>query len=216
MASVLPPWSNTAVRLIGVSIGIVAFAMLAAPMVYVRTPWAREQNVVRDQPVEFDHRHHNRDDGIDCRYCHNTVDRAASAGIPSTDKCMGCHGQIWNQSPMLEVVRRSFFSGQPIPWNRVTRLPGFVYFNHSIHVSKGFGCATCHGRVDEMAAVYQVRSLTMGFCLDCHREPEKYIRPPNEVTNMGYSAGDEQLERGRQLVEALNVQRLTNCTTCHR
>ena len=117
---------------------------------------------------------------------------------------------------MLEVVRRSYFSGAPIPWNRVTQLPGYVYFNHSIHVSKGFGCSTCHGRVDRMAAVYQVATLTMGWCLDCHRNPEQYIRPLDQTTNMAWSAGDRQLELGRALTQELGVRSLTSCTTCHR
>jgi hypothetical protein len=216
LAAVFPPWSNTAFRLAIATLAIGGFVVLAAPMIWVRTKWARDQWNVVDQPVEFDHRHHARDDGIDCRYCHNTVDRAATAGIPSTEKCMGCHAQIWTQSPMLEVVRRSYFSGAPIPWNRVYQVPGFVYFNHSIHVSKGFGCATCHGRVDEMAAIYQVPTLTMGWCLDCHRNPEEYIRPLDQITNMGWSAGDRQIELGRELVKQRGIRSLTNCTTCHR
>jgi len=216
MAGVFSPWINTAVRgaiVLGALGGLTA---LAVPMIYVRSPWARGQQNVADQPVEFDHRHHAEDDGIGCKYCHNTVDRAATAGIPSTDKCMGCHSQIWSQSPMLEVVRRSYFSGAPIPWNRVHQLPGYVYFNHSIHVSKGFGCSTCHGRVDRMAAVYQVATLTMGWCLDCHRNPEQYIRPLDQTTNMAWSAGDRQLELGRALTQELGVRSLTSCTTCHR
>jgi Cytochrome c7 and related cytochrome c/Class III cytochrome C family len=216
MASVFPPWANTAFRVFAVAALVGGVGVVAAPMIWVRTPWARGQWEVADQPVEFDHRHHNRDDGIDCRYCHNTVDRAATAGIPSTDKCMGCHDQIWNQSPMLEVVRRSYFSGAPIPWNRVHQVPGFVYFNHAIHVSKGFGCSTCHGRVDRMPAVYQVASLTMGWCLDCHRNPEQYIRPLGEITNMAWSAGDRQGALGHRLASELGVRSLTGCTTCHR
>jgi hypothetical protein len=216
MAAVFPPWSNTALRVAVVAAALGGCAAVAAPMIWVRTPWARDQWNVADQPVQFDHRHHNRDDGIDCRYCHNTTDRAATAGIPSTDKCMGCHTQIWSRSPLLEVVRRSYFSGAPIPWNRVYEVPGFAYFNHAIHVNKGFGCSACHGRVDRMAAVYQVPTLTMGWCLDCHRNPEQYIRPLGEITNMAWSAGDRQLELGRELVRQLGVRTLTNCTTCHR
>jgi hypothetical protein len=216
MAALFPPWSNTAFRVAIATAAFGGFGVLAAPMIWVRTPWARNQWNVVDQPVEFDHRHHVRDDGIDCRYCHNTVDRAATAGIPSTDKCMGCHAQVWSRSPMLEVVRRSYFSGAPIPWNRVTQVPGFVYFNHAIHVSSGFGCVTCHGRVDEMAAVYQVATLTMGFCLDCHRSPERFIRPLDQITNMGWSAGDRQIELGRELCRERGIRSLTTCTTCHR
>jgi hypothetical protein len=216
MPAVFPPWSNTAFKVAIAAGTLGAVALVAAPMIWVRTPWARSRWNVVDQPVEFDHRHHNRDDGIDCRYCHNTTYRAATAGIPSTEKCMGCHNQIWSQSPMLEVVRRSYFSGAPIPWNRVYQVPGFAYFNHAIHVNKGFGCATCHGRVDRMPAVYQVPTLTMGWCLDCHRSPEQYIRPLDQITNMEWSAGDRQLELGRELVRQLGVRSLTNCTTCHR
>lgn len=216
MASVFPPWSNTAFRVAVVVAAFGGFAVLAAPMIWVRTEWSRNQRNVVDQPVEFDHRHHTRDDGIDCIYCHNTVRRAATAGIPSTEKCVGCHNQIWLRSPMLEVVRRSYFSGDPIPWNRVHQVPGYAYFNHGIHVSKGFGCSTCHGRVDRMAAVFQVATLTMGWCLDCHRNPERYIRPLDQVTNMAWSAGDGQLELGRELVRTLGIRSLTNCTTCHR
>jgi hypothetical protein len=216
MAAVFPPWSNTAFRVAIATAVIGGFGALSAPMIWARTPWARDQWNAVDQPVEFDHRHHTRDDGIDCRYCHNTVDRAATAGFPSTEKCMGCHAQVWNQSPMLEVVRRSYFSGASIPWNRVTQLPGYVYFNHSIHVTKGFGCASCHGRVDEMAAVRQAATLTMGFCLDCHRSPERFIRPLDQITNMGWSAGERQLELGRELVRERGIRSLTSCTTCHR
>jgi hypothetical protein len=216
MAAVFAPWSNTACRVAVVLVAVGAFTAVAAPMIWVRTPWAREQLVAVDQPVEFDHRHHTRDDGIDCVYCHSTVRWAPTAGMPSTDKCMGCHNQIWARSPMLEVVRRSYFSGDSIPWNRVTELPGYVYFNHSIHVSKGFGCSTCHGRVDRMAAVFQVATLTMGWCLDCHRRPEQYIRPLDEITDMSWSPGAHQLELGRELVSALGVRSLTDCTACHR
>jgi Cytochrome c7 and related cytochrome c/Class III cytochrome C family len=216
MAALFPPWSNTALRVALATAALGGVAAIAAPMIWVRTPWARGQWDVADQPVEFDHRHHASDDGIDCKYCHNTVERAATAGIPSTDKCMGCHAQIWSHSPMLEVVRRSYFSGAPIPWNRVTQVPGFVYFNHAIHVSKGFGCATCHGRVDRMAAVYQVETLTMGWCLECHRNPERFIRPLDQITNMNWSAGARQLELGRELVHEGGIRSLTNCSTCHR
>jgi hypothetical protein len=216
MAAVFPPWTNTVVRiaiLAGVS-GV--FLALAAPMIWVRTPWARGQFAPVDQPVEFDHRHHTRDDGIDCKYCHNTVYRAATAGIPSTDKCMGCHDQIWGHTPMLEVVRRSYFSGAPIPWNRVHQVPDYAYFNHAIHVNKGFGCSTCHGRVDQMPAVQQVGNLTMQWCLDCHRNPERFIRPLDQITNMAWDAGGRQEELGRELVQRLGVRSLTGCTTCHR
>ena len=216
MAGVFPPWTNTAFRVAVIAAVVGGTLALAAPMIWVRTPWAREQDAAADQPVELDHRHHAQDDGIDCRYCHNTAERAATAGMPSTDKCMGCHAQIWGHAPLLEVVRRSYFSGDSIPWNRVHQLPGYVYFNHSIHTTHGFGCATCHGRVDRMASVFQFADLTMGWCLDCHRNPERYIRPLDQITNMSWSAGDGQLELGRALVQKLGIRSLTSCTTCHR
>jgi hypothetical protein len=214
MADIFPPWSNTAIRL-GIALVILGVAgSVTAAVVFVRTPWRRKEFEPIDQPVVFDHRHHTQDDGIDCRYCHNTVDRAANAGIPSTDLCMGCHNQIWNQSPMLEPVRRSYFSRMPIPWNRVHDLPDFVYFDHSVHVNHGVGCVSCHGRVDQMARVYQVASLTMDWCLDCHRAPEARLRPAAQITNLGWN--DRHDESSMELARELGVQRLTHCSTCHR
>ena len=169
-----------------------------------------------EQPVEFDHRHHTQDDGIDCRYCHNTVTRTEYAGIPSTALCMGCHSQIWNDSPLLEPVRRSYFSNTPIPYKRVYNLPDFVYFNHAIHSQKGVGCVSCHGRVDQMGRVYQVPSLTMSWCLDCHRNPEQHLRPLSAITSMTWTAGDSQAELGAALRTVLDVDPLVNCTACHR
>jgi Cytochrome c7 and related cytochrome c len=213
MASLFPPWSNTALRL---GIALLAASVLSAILsfiIFVRTPWRRREFESVAQPVEFDHRHHTQDDGIDCRYCHSTVDKAATAGIPTTEKCMGCHSQIWNQSPMLEPVRRSYFSRMPIPWSRVHDLPDFVYFDHSIHVNRGVGCVTCHGRVDRMASVYQVAPLTMDWCLDCHRAPETRLRPIEQVTNMRWN---EEKTTSLAVARRFDVARLTHCSTCHR
>jgi hypothetical protein len=213
MASLFPPWSNAAMRL-AIAVALTGAAgALAAPFVWVRTPWRRKEYEPVAQPVEFDHRHHTQDDGIDCRYCHDTVENAATAGIPSTEKCMGCHNQVWNQSTMIEPVRRSYFSRNPIPWNRVHDLPDFVYFDHSVHVRHGVGCITCHGRVDRMARVYQVASLRMDWCLDCHRQPETRLRPLADVTDMNRSD-----DPGVSLAVArdLGVRRLTHCSACHR
>jgi hypothetical protein len=183
-------------------------------MVYVRTSYNTGEQFPVDQPVEFDHRHHVQDDGIECRYCHRTVEKAASAGMPATELCMGCHSQIWNRTLLLEPVRRSYFSDSPISWNRVHQLPGYVYFNHSIHVNKGVGCSTCHGRIDQMARVYQVAPLNMGWCLDCHREPAKSLRPRDEITQMDWKPSDPG--QGERLAREYQVRSLTNCTTCHR
>ncbi len=215
MAALFRPWSNTAFRL-ALGIGVLGVSgVIAAPMIWVRTPTWRGQFDPIDQPVEFDHRHHVQDDGIDCLYCHASATSAATAGIPSTDLCMGCHNQIWNQSAMLEPVRRSYVSGFPISWNRVHDVPEFVYFNHAIHTNKGFGCVTCHGRVDRMGRVYQVADLSMGWCLDCHRNPELAVRPLDKVTDMTWAAPDQAV-LGPQLVRQYQIRSLINCTACHR
>ena len=169
-----------------------------------------------DQPIQFSHLHHVADDGIDCRYCHTSVETSAFAGIPPTKTCMNCHSQIWSTAPFLEPVRSSFRDDRPLRWIRVHDLPDFVYFNHSIHVKKGVGCETCHGRVDQMPLVVQKNSLQMQWCLDCHRAPEQFVRPRSEVFTMGYRPPVPQSVLGPQLVEEYGIQSLTNCSTCHR
>ena len=169
-----------------------------------------------DQPVQFSHQHHVGGIGIDCRYCHNSVEVAATASIPPTKTCINCHSQIWNQSPYLEPVRASFRDDRPLNWIRVHDLPDFVYFNHSIHVSKGVGCETCHGRVDRMPLMFQAKSLQMEWCLECHRAPEQFVRPRDQIFNMEYQPPADQLALGRQLVKEYNVRPLTGCSTCHR
>lgn len=185
-------------------------------MAWVRTPQITGQFSPLEQPVEFDHRHHVADDGIDCRYCHDLVERSPYAGVPPTERCMNCHNQIWPDSPLLAPVWASYFKNEPIVWRRVHQLPEFVYFDHSIHVNKGVGCESCHGRVDRMARVYQVASLQMGWCLDCHRRPERVLRPVEEITTMGWVPSRPQEELGRELMERYGVRRVTDCTACHR
>ena len=181
-----------------------------------RSPYVTQANVAREQPVPFSHAHHVAGIGIDCRYCHTTVEVAASAGIPPTKTCMNCHSQIWSNSPMLEPVRASFRSGESIQWTRVHDLPDFVYFDHSAHVNKGVGCSTCHGRVDRMPLMWQEASLYMEWCLDCHRQPEKYVRPREEIFNPAYEAPADQVTLGRKLVAEYSVHPRTSCSTCHR
>lgn len=216
MASLFPRWSDTLLRVgLVVALAVAALAVVLL-MAWVRTPQITGQFDPIEQPVEFDHRHHVADDGIDCRYCHDLVERSPYAGVPPTERCMNCHSQIWNDSPLLEPVWESYFSDRPIPWVRVHRLPGFVYFDHSIHVKKGVGCESCHGRVDRMARVYQVASLQMGWCLDCHRNPQNQLRPLAEITTMGWVPPRPQEELGLELMELYQVRRLTDCTACHR
>jgi len=219
MSLLFPRWTNTVARL---SAGLVLAAPVAgisALMLYVRSPLGTNQAQAIEQPIEFDHRHHVGDEGIDCRYCHQTVESGPSAGIPPTGLCLNCHSQVWNKSPLLEKVRLAYFQDRPIAWERVHNLPDFVYFNHSIHVAKGVGCSTCHGRVDSMAAITQVAPLTMSWCLECHRNPAPNLRPQDQITSMTWEPPADEAERekqGQALAEQYHVHTRTSCTTCHR
>lgn len=189
-----------------------------ALMALDRSPYNTRQGVVLKQPVPFSHEHHVRGLGIDCRYCHTSVESAAFAGIPPTATCMNCHKLIWSDSPMLEPVRASFRTNTPLRWTRVHDLADFVYFNHGIHVAKGIGCVSCHGRVDRMPLMRQAERLQMEWCLNCHRHPGDYVRPRSEVFNMDWEAAD-QAALGATLVKEYKIRGprdLTSCSTCHR
>jgi hypothetical protein len=181
-----------------------------------RSPWSTDAHVAREQPIQFSHERHVGGNGIDCRYCHTSVEDSPFAGIPPTKTCMNCHSEIFANSPFLRPVRDSFESGRSIEWTRVHDLPDFVFFDHSIHVSKGVGCTTCHGPVDRMPLIAQEHSLQMEWCLDCHRSPERYVRPRNAVFSVSYRPPANQLELGRRLVEEYEIQKLTSCSTCHQ
>ena len=181
-----------------------------------RSPWVTEARVPREQPIQFSHERHVAGLGIDCRYCHTTVETSSFAGIPPTKTCMNCHSQIFSNSPFLEPVRQSFRTDRSIEWIRVHDLPDFVYFNHSIHIHKGIGCTTCHGQVDRMPLMWQEQSLQMEWCVNCHRYPERYVRPRDQVFSVDYIAPSDQLELGRRLVDEYQIERLTSCSTCHR
>jgi hypothetical protein len=184
-----------------------------------RSDFVTGANQFVEQPVQFSHQHHVGGIGIECRYCHTSVEVSPSAGIPPTKTCINCHSQIWNTSPYLEPVRASFRDDKPLNWVRVHDLPDFVYFNHSIHVTKGVGCETCHGRVDNMPLMIQKKSLQMEWCLDCHRDPAQYVRPRDEITTMGYVPAVAQADLGAQLVREYKIadkEQLTNCSVCHR
>jgi hypothetical protein len=216
LPGVFRPRHNTMVRAL-VSLAILGVAgTIGGLMLYARTPYARGTDEPVPQPLQFDHRHHARDDQIDCRFCHNTVEKSSFAGLPSTELCLGCHSQIWNQSPITDVLRESFFAGRPLRWNRVYKVMEFAYFDHSVHVSKGVGCVTCHGRVDLMPAVTQVTPLTMGWCLGCHRDPAPHLRPLAEITSMTWQAPEDPARFGAHLAQELGVATRTSCTTCHR
>jgi hypothetical protein len=196
-------------------IGWATLAVLDA----ARSPYMTRQNITREQPVQFSHKHHVGDDGIDCRYCHTSVETSAVAGIPPTKTCMNCHSVIFNNADYLEPVRESYRTGRSIEWVKIHRLADFVYFNHSIHVNKGIGCSTCHGRVDEMPLIFQANTLLMQWCLDCHRNPEPYLRPMDQVFVMDWRPGPDQEELGKKFAEERNLRttaELTSCSTCHR
>jgi cytochrome c7-like protein len=213
------------------AIFVIAMLFWAAAEVQ-RSPYVTYAGVARPQPAPFSHQHHVGGLGIDCRYCHTSVEVSSFAGIPPTRTCMNCHAQIWTGAPMLEPVRESFSSGKSLIWNRVNDLPDFVYFNHSIHINKGVGCNTCHGPVDRMPLMYNYASLQMEWCLDCHRAPEKNLRPRDQVFNMRYEEPSsakpimvdgktytDQISLGRDLVSKYKLRTvadITSCSTCHR
>ena len=191
--------------------GLILLAMMIG-----RSSYATRQQEVVEQPIQFSHLHHVLDDGIDCRYCHTSVETSSFAGIPPTKTCMNCHSQLFTTAPILEPVRASFREDTPLHWVRVHNLPDFVYFNHSIHVKKGMGCETCHGRVDQMPLMRQQNSLQMEWCINCHRNPELFVRPRSEITTMGYRPPVPQSVIGPQLVKEYGINSLTSCSTCHR
>jgi hypothetical protein len=218
MPQIFRPNTNTFSR-VSIFGALFAVAALAWGVALInRSSYVTRAGVAREQPVPFSHRHHAGELGLDCRYCHTTVERGPIAGIPPTKTCMNCHSQIWIDSPMLEPVRASFRTDKSLEWIKVHDLPDFVYFNHSIHVRQGVGCATCHGRVDRMNLMWQEASLQMEWCLNCHRHPEQYVRPRDQVFNMEWQPPSDQLTLGRHLVKEykIQVQQLTNCSICHR
>jgi hypothetical protein len=196
-------------------VGVATVAVLAV----ARSPYMTRQNISREQPVQFSHKHHVGDDGIDCRYCHTGVETSAVAGIPPTKTCMNCHSVLFNTSAYLEPVRESYRSDTSIAWVKIHRLADFVYFNHSIHVNKGVGCSSCHGQINQMPLVFQANTLLMQWCVECHRHPEQVLRPKDQVFNMDWKAPDNQEEAGSELRKLYNIRttvELTSCSTCHR
>ena len=219
MPQIFHPSFNTLSRLSIFGGAFAALGLLAVTYMLVGSPYQTKVGLVLDQPVPFSHEHHVRGLGIDCRYCHTSVETSAVAGVPPTYTCMSCHSQIWSDSPTLQPVRESLKEDRPLVWSKVHDLPDFVYFHHGIHVQKGVGCVSCHGRIDLMPLTYKAEPLTMEWCLECHRHPEKHVRPREEVFNMEWKPpGGEQLALGRKLIEDnhIPVDRLTNCSVCHR
>ena len=232
MSQIFPRSANALARasLAGVLSLIVVLGWVVFTL--MRSSWVTKQHEFVEQPVQFSHAHHVGGVGLDCRYCHTSVEKSSFAGIPPTKTCMNCHSQIWTNAPILEPVRASFRNDTPLSWTRVHDLPDFVYFNHQIHVRQGVGCVTCHGDVDKMPLMYQAAPLLMEWCLDCHRAPEKYLRPRDQVFNMTYRqpASDHAVEFGgeqytSQVALGLRLKKeynisgvthMTSCSVCHR
>ncbi|MDE3200582.1 MAG: cytochrome c3 family protein [Acidobacteriota bacterium] len=188
MAQIFDRSSNALARASLVLTGLIVIALGVTLDQLQRSPWVTRQGQRAEQPVPFSHKHHVQGLGLQCQYCHVTVEKSSYAGIPPTKTCMNCHAQIWTNADLLKPVRDSYATGESLPWIRVHDLPDYVYFNHSIHVNKGIGCATCHGRVDQMPLMYAQNTLQMEWCLDCHRNPAKNLRPTSEIYNMAWKA----------------------------
>jgi hypothetical protein len=212
---VFPRWANKTIPLVGALLG-------SAPLYLIGLVWygASPQTVAvgyqPEQPVPYSHALHAGELGLDCRYCHTSVEHAAMAAIPPTETCMNCHQRVKTASGKLEPIRQSAATGQAVEWIKVHDLPDYAYFNHSAHVTRGVGCVSCHGRVDQMVEVHQDKPLSMAWCVECHRAPEQHLRPPSEVTNMRWQPPEDQLAFGMQLREQANINPPTDCSTCHR
>jgi len=191
MAQIFDRSSNALARMSLVLTGLITIALGVTLDQLQRSPWVTRQGQRADQPVPFSHKHHVEGLGIQCQYCHTTVEKSSYAGIPPTRTCMNCHAQIWTNANLLEPVRHSWATGESIVWTKVHDLPDFVYFSHEIHVNKGIGCSSCHGRVDEMPIMYQQNTLQMEWCLNCHRNPAKNLRPTSEIYNMAWTGPSE-------------------------
>ncbi|HEX4123083.1 MAG TPA: cytochrome c3 family protein [Tepidisphaeraceae bacterium] len=219
MAQLFHPSFNTIGRWFPLAVIVILASAAWADWLWFGSSWATGAGRFVDQPVPFSHLHHVRGLGIDCRYCHTTVDTSSFAGFPPTKTCITCHSEIFRDAPMLEPVRESWRTGLPMHWNRVNNLPGYVFFDHSAHVQNGVGCSSCHGNVALMPMTAQAVSLQMAWCLDCHRQPENYLRPRSEIYNTDYKPPKDQRELGRELAKQYHIlspEMMQSCSLCHR
>ena len=212
------PGADTVARIVLASLAIGPALAIGGAYALMRSPYVTDQDVTRNQPVPFSHEHHVGGLGIDCRYCHTSVERARFAGLPPTETCMTCHSQLWTNAELLRPVRESLATGTPIHWQRVHNLPDYVYFDHSVHVAKGVGCSTCHGAVETMPLMRQAKPLTMAWCLGCHRDPAPELRPLGAVFDQAWTAKAGSAETGhvRLAERGIDIRRLTDCSICHR
>jgi len=212
---VFPPWTNKLRVVIGAAtVGGLVYAV--AFVAYGFSPKTVDVGYQPKQPVPYSHALHAGKLGIDCRYCHSTVERSGFAAIPASEVCMNCHKMVRAASPKLLPVRESVAENKPVDWVRVHDLPDYVYFNHSAHVRRGVGCVSCHGRIDKMEEVHQVAPLSMGWCLDCHRNPDQNLRPLDMITKMDWQPPEDPIAFGQKLREANHINPPTDCSTCHR
>lgn len=217
MTQIFPRFSNTLARLFIVVLALlVSMCGWALHAVYF-SPYTTRVDLPLHQPVPFSHKHHVQGLGIDCRFCHSSVETSSSAGLPATEVCMTCHSQLFTDAPLLAPVRQSLTESTHLFWNRVNEVPDFVFFNHRIHVAKGIGCVTCHGPVEQMPLAWKQNTLYMRWCLECHENPGRYLRPKDQVFNQAWTSTN-QLEVGRELVARYHVQvtALSDCSKCHR
>jgi Cytochrome c7 and related cytochrome c len=218
MPQIFGPPANSIARVVLLSILIVPIPAIGLGYAVMRSQYITDASITRDQPVPFSHEHHVTGLGLDCRYCHSSVERSAIAGVPPTETCMTCHSQLYTQAQMLEPVRASLAENRPIHWQRVNVIPEYVYFDHAIHIAKGVGCTTCHGPVGTMPLMRQAQSLTMGWCLNCHRDPTPYLRELSAVFDPDWKPPAQQEEDGKKRLIAyhINNEHLTDCSVCHR
>ena len=222
MPQIFTASADTRLRAVLLILALFGLGLMLFAGGYMDSSYATLVGWVRNQPVPFSHEHHVGGLGIDCRYCHTSVETSARAGLPATHICMTCHSQVWTGAAMLAPVRHSLASGKPLEWQRVARVPDYVYFNHSIHIARGVPCVTCHGRVDRMPLMMRAEPFQMQWCLDCHRNPAPHLRPPAEVTRMDWSDWSEHPEAhkdyGALMVKAYGIQpdKLDDCNICHR
>jgi hypothetical protein len=219
MAQTFPRAANSIAVGSILGLGALAVVLLGGMSGFFYSSYVTGVGEVREQPIPFSHAHHAGGEGLDCRYCHTSVEKEAFAGMPATRTCMTCHSQIWKDAPILQPVRDSLRTDRSLEWTRLHDLSDFVYFNHSIHVNKGVGCSTCHGRVDQMQIAFKNATLYMQWCINCHRNPEQILRPADQIFNMAWEPPANQEAEGQRLRQEYHLQNtrlLTSCSTCHR
>lgn len=214
MPQLFPKKANS-LPLLSLGASLLGGVLLVFLVWYYFSPEFKVVGYQPEQPVSYSHQLHVGELGMDCQYCHSNVESAKHANVPATETCMTCHSQVLPNSPQLQPVRESWAQKEPIEWTKVHHLPDYARFSHAAHVNKGVGCETCHGRIDQMEVVYQAEPLSMGWCLDCHRQPEKYLRPNDEVTTMGYTQPANFIERNLERIRDQGIQPPTNCSACH-